>query len=507
MTQALPEQLIARFRSVAHERLATIEQAWSAVTRDPTDALAAQTLSRELHTLKGESRSMGFADVNLVCHKLEEMIERATAIDFRVSDNLDLVMVSAVQFVGMLLRKKPGQSFGGIDLPGFLQQIDEALLETQRAAPASATMRIATSRRPGESEVDRVSAETCRELAVMATRIYCEKLGAGGPRTARLDDIFQKLARTVARLSSLPFAELTARHVRAAVELARDLGRSVEIDVDAGDLRVSTGVVEAVDLALLHLLRNAVDHGIETAQARAAAGKPPGGHICISAARASRGIAVCIEDDGRGIDADVVRRRAQELRLLSSVEARRASPDALFNILFVPGFSTRASASDVSGRGVGLDAVRAAVELKGGSVRFSSKPGRGTTVEVRLPDVGWTIGVHAIRVPGGLMLAVPDDCSVSFEASDAPVIELASLLGVSSGHSLPPPMDDALLLTVKTSTVAFKLPVVSRPARTIAERRCPTGQDDPLEVVAIAGDEALLLHPLAVYRNAFGAEY
>jgi two-component system, chemotaxis family, sensor kinase CheA len=506
VTQALPEQLIACFRSVAHERLAKIEQAWTKLTQDPTDAFAAQTLSRELHTLKGESRSMGFADVNLVCHKLEEMIERAQAIDFRVSDNLDLVMVSAVQFVSMLLRKKPGQSFGGIDLPGFLRQIDEALLETQRAAPTSATMRIAPSRRPGENDVDRVSAETCRELAVMATSVYCEKLGSTGPRAARLDGMFRKLARTVARVSSVPFAELAARHVRAAVELARDLGRSVQIEVDAGDLRVSTGVVEAVDLALLHVLRNAVDHGIETEQARAAAGKPPGGRIRVSAARASRGIAVSIEDDGRGIDLERVRQRAQELRLLSSVEARRASPDALFSILFIPGFSTRDSASDVSGRGVGLDAVRAAVELRGGSVRFSSKPGRGTTIEMRLPDVGWTIGVHAVRTTGGAMLALPDSCSVSFETSDAPVIELATLLGVSSGHSLPPPMGDALLLTVKTSSVAFKLPVTSRPLRTTAERRCPTGPEDPLEVVAIAGDEALLLHPPAVYRSAFGAE-
>jgi two-component system chemotaxis sensor kinase CheA len=503
--QALPEQLIARFRSVAHERLATIEQAWSNVTQDPSNLLAAQTLSRELHTLKGESRSMGFADVNLVCHKLEELIERATAIDFRVSDNLDLVMVSAVQFVAMLLRKKPGQSFGGIDLPGFLRQIDEAVLETRRASPTSATMRIASSRRPGESDFDRVSGQTCRELALMATRIYCEKLSASGARAKRLEGLFRDLARIITRLSSVPFAELSARHVRAAVELARDLGRSVQIAVDAGDLRVSTGVVEAVDLALLHVLRNAVDHGIETEQARVEARKPPMGQIRVSAARASRGIAVRIQDDGRGIDVEVVRRRAQELRLLSAGEARRASPQELLNLLFEPGFSTRDSASDVSGRGIGLDAVRAAVECRGGSVELSSKPGHGTVVELRLPDVGWTIGVHAVRIPGGALLALPDSCSVSLEPSHAPVVELASVLGVASGHSLAP-AKDALELTVRTGSVGFKLPVLSRPSRTIAERRCPTGPDDPMEVVMIAGGEALLLRPDSAYRLAFGGE-
>src|SRR5688572_16872135 len=128
MAVVIPEELVQQFRTVAIERLDRVEASWAAILGS-LDESAAILLHRELHTLKGESKMLGFADVNLVCHKLEDMLEVARARGYAVDEDFDLAVNMAIRFMAMLVRKKVGAQLSGIDLPGFIKQIDGILAE------------------------------------------------------------------------------------------------------------------------------------------------------------------------------------------------------------------------------------------------------------------------------------------------------------------------------------------------------------------------------------------
>src|SRR5262249_53330201 len=151
----------------------------------------------------------------------------------------------------------------------------------------------------------------------------------------------------------------------------------VEIAFELGTGEVTTEVFAAIDVATLHLVRNAVDHGIEAPAQRTAAGKPPTGKIRLRGGTRDDAFVLIVEDDGRGIDFDRVRTRAIELGLLA--ETASVDRDRLVELMCAPGFSTRTEANEFSGRGVGLDAVRGSVLENGGSVVATSELGRGTT--------------------------------------------------------------------------------------------------------------------------------
>ena len=496
-TEGLPQELVARFRSVAQQRLGRIEVCWSDLTAGAEDPALAGELQRELHTLKGESRAIGFPDVNLVCHKLEELVARAERARFRVSDNFDLMVVGAIQFVAMLLRKKPGQAFGGIDLPGFIKQIDEVLRESLRPAGAALQRGVSGRFRAPEEQPSRLRAETLQSLSSAATRVFLEHLGAAGPQRERLKAIWRELAAELRPLGAIPLGPHLDKHVRGAAELAQDLARRVEFHVDAAGVRLSPLALEAVDLAVVHALRNAVDHGIEPVHVRRQMQKPEAGRVRISARSNEHGVAIVIEDDGRGIDPEVVRRRAVELGWMSVEAAASASESQLFALLFSPGFTTRSAVSDVSGRGIGLDAVKTALDRVGGSARISSRVGRGSTLEIEMPEIGWRSTVEITRVPGDVLVAIPDEWPLEVQPSVLPdALDVLELLGIAAPHRAPAGF------TVKAHRAHVRVSFVAleRPWRVVAERACPTRSSSPTEVVMFQNQEALLVRPDVLYR-------
>jgi chemotaxis protein histidine kinase CheA len=172
------------------------------------------------------------------------------------------------------------------------------------------------------------------------------------------------------------------RHAR---ELARSLGKQVEVTVSAGTSQLDRRIVEALREAFLHLLRNAVDHGIESPEVREERGKSKAGAVRLEATANGGRVRVSVSDDGSGIDAEAVAAMARERGLLTADEAARMSPGESLQLLFLPGFSTRAEAGEVSGRGIGLDAVAEVVRGLGGDVAIRSSPGQGSTITLDLP--------------------------------------------------------------------------------------------------------------------------
>ena len=200
----------------------------------------------------------------------------------------------------------------------------------------------------------------------------------------------------------MPIRNTFEKFRRLVHDLARDLGKNVELTIEGADTELDKTVIEQLGDPLMHLIRNSMDHGIEPAEVRAASGKPLTATIHLAARHSGASVLVTVTDDGRGIDADAVRRRAVERGLISS-EAQ-LTESQIFALIFEPGFSTAAQVTDVSGRGVGMDVVRQRVESLRGAVEVSSRPGQGTSVTLRLP--------LTMAIIDGLLVGVGDACFV-----------------------------------------------------------------------------------------------
>ncbi len=207
-------------------------------------------------------------------------------------------------------------------------------------------------------------------------------LRAGDERIGRLS---AELHREALALRLQPLGRVFRRFPRAVRDLARGLGKEVTLTLEGEATEIDRDVAEGLFEPLLHLLRNAVDHGIEPAPARARAGKPAPGRIHLRAESRGERVLVSVSDDGRGLDPAFIRARAAA-RGLRTPDALAALDEAgVIDLIFAPGFSTAATVGTVSGRGVGMDAVREAVSRLGGRCTVESRPGEGTTIRLAFP--------------------------------------------------------------------------------------------------------------------------
>lgn len=226
-----------------------------------------------------------------------------------------------------------------------------------------------------------------------------------------LDHTGGHLREQVMKLRMLPIGRIFTKHHRTVRELAHQLGKRARLEIEGAETELDKVLLEQLDDPLLHLVRNALDHGIERPAERAAAGKPEEGCLRLSARHRGNQIIVELSDDGAGIDPERLRRKALEKGLATDEELAQMEPRALLDLIFRPGFSTAARVTDVSGRGVGMDVVRDTITRLSGSVELSSRPGAGTTFTLRLPLTLAITQVLLVRVAGE-DLAIPLDAVV-----------------------------------------------------------------------------------------------
>jgi two-component system chemotaxis sensor kinase CheA len=229
--------------------------------------------------------------------------------------------------------------------------------------------------------------------------------------TGGFERLIGELQQSVLALRVLPLRTVLQRFPRVLRDLSSTLGKPVTLDIEGDHTEADKAIVEMLFEPLLHTLRNAIDHGVEEANLRLKRGKPVVASIQIRAARQDDRVVIEVEDDGAGVDIERVRRVALDRSVVTADELRAMDDAQVVDLIFAPGFSTAATVTGLSGRGVGLDAVRTAIERVGGSVSIASRAGEGTCVKFSLPFSVMMTQVITVEA-GGQTFAIPVDALV-----------------------------------------------------------------------------------------------
>lgn len=248
--------------------------------------------------------------------------------------------------------------------------------------PAELTLRVAAVRI--DSMMNQVGELVLvrNRLAALRTRVRDEKIQQA---LAQLHLVTSDLQNSVMRLRMVSVGKVFGRFTRVVRDLARQLGKQVELVMEGEGTELDKGMVESLSDPLVHLVRNAVDHGIELPDMREAAGKPAVGRIVLTARQEGSHIVIIVSDDGAGMDPETIRRKAVERGLVDSRTALQMPDEEVLELIFMAGFSTCEAVSEVSGRGVGMDVVRTQITRINGTVALHSEAGRGSRVIIRLP--------------------------------------------------------------------------------------------------------------------------
>lgn len=201
----------------------------------------------------------------------------------------------------------------------------------------------------------------------------------------QLDMLVSDLQSAVMKARMQPVGRVFQKYSRLARDVSRQLGKDVELVIEGAETEVDKSILEELNDPLIHLVRNAVDHGIETIVDRTACGKNPKGIVNLSARQTGDHIVIEIQDDGRGMRPEVIRDKAVEKGLITAEEAGQLSVQESLQLIFLPGFSTKDQISDISGRGVGMDVVKTNIQRLNGRIDIQSEPGHGSTITISLP--------------------------------------------------------------------------------------------------------------------------
>ena len=277
----------------------------------------------------------------------------------------------------------------------------------------------------------------------------------------RMERVVGELQRRALSLRTAPLLRVLDALPRLARDLARQTGKRVEVELSGAELELDRAILDRLGDPLVHLVRNAVDHGLEAPAARRAVGKPETGLVAIDARRDKDTIRISVRDDGAGIDLGAVRSRAVESGALHADLASDLPPEEVLALVFRAGLSTRDQVSSISGRGVGMDAVKATVEALGGHVELASEAGRGTETTLVVPITAAVqrvllLGIgedlvavpiakveRIVEIPAGALERAGRECFALVDDEPLLVLDLAERLGLA-----PPPPSAALPLVL-----------------------------------------------------------
>ncbi len=409
------EMVRAAFRAEATELLAGLERDFLALEAS-SDPGGLKGVLRSIHTLKGNALLMGFAAASDVAHTVEDVLARLSERFIPMMPAVVTLLLQAVDAIRLLIEVSPGETGRvSLDVPELLRRLKETArtgaregssetggLISERPAEASEHPAPERTLRVGLDRLDRML-DLTGEIAIARGRLatLLEQADRYSPQELleahrESDRLYLDLQELVLKARMVPIGRAFEPFARTLRDLCTSTGKLVRLEVSGEEVEVDTTIVELIRDPLTHLVRNAVDHGIELPSVRRQRGKHYIGTLKLRAFLDSGSIVIEVEDDGAGLDRERIRERARAMGLLGSNEERGDAE--LAQLVFVPGLSTAERVTELSGRGIGMDVVKSRVESLRGSVSIESRPGEGTTFSMRLPLMlsiidGFSVGV------------------------------------------------------------------------------------------------------------------
>ena len=394
------------FFEEAAEHLATMEAGLLDLETRSSDAELLNTIFRAAHSIKGGSASFGFKEIAHFTHALENVLDRLRAGRLAAEPALTSLLLESADLLRDLVEATRGGEPGAVAIDETVAALEAALApaaaaSAPAAAPGAGAGPVVERRQSGDPRGDtaaiRVPTEKVDALVnlvgeiiiaqatvnQLATGMTGEALVRMQEALAVVDHGMRDLQEKVLSIRMLPIGSVFNRFPRIVRDLAQSMGKRVRLETAGTDIELDKGVIERLGDPLTHLVRNALDHGLEPPGERVRRGKPEEGLVRLRAFHEGGNVIIEILDDGRGLDRERIREEAVSQGLVR--------PDAVLSdedvhaLLFRPGFSTAKAVTDVSGRGVGMDVVKRNVEALDGAISVSSVPGQGCCFRIRLP--------------------------------------------------------------------------------------------------------------------------
>ena len=412
------------FITETREHLRSFNDLIVALEKDADDREHIDSLFRNAHSMKGMAAAMGYGAFSMLAHKIEDLMDKVRKKVFPFepsiadlllegSDRLDAMLcdieanISEERDVGSLVEKLANYR------PGEKQEAAPQQPESEKSplngekretrTESRQTVRVRTD------ILDRLINST-GELITNKNRLLNISKDIVSPplgdALVELGRLLRGLHNEVLNVRMMPFSSISDRFPRLIRDLAQKSGKEVSFEIEGNEIELDRGILEQLSDPLIHLLRNGMDHGLETGAERRASGKVELGRIRLTVAREKDQMIVSVTDDGRGMDPVKLIASALDKGLIKPEEAKALFPRDALLLVCIPGFSTAREVTDVSGRGVGMDAVRTTIKSLGGSLAIDSEKGQGSTFTLKLPLTIAIINVLLVRC-ATLTVAVP----------------------------------------------------------------------------------------------------
>lgn len=435
------DDLLADFIAETREMLEASGGELVAWEADPADRARLDSIFRFVHTVKGNCGFFDFPRLASLSHAAEDALAECRAGRREPDQQLVTAVLAIIDRIALMIDAiEAGDEFpeGGDD--ALIAAVDASHEAASSAsptevreganpplhAPADALLATAEEQIAPYRRADAAAAQRTIRLPVdlldrvmsgvsdmvLARNDLAHRLRQAGNQPTidgpfeRLTTILSDVRDAITRMRMQRIETLFGALPRLVRDLSAELGKQVMVDLDGGDVELDREMIETIRDPLTHLIRNAVDHGIEQPSARLAHGKREIGLLAIAARQSGNTISIAISDDGRGLDEDRIAAKAIATGLITASERQTMSRDKILNLIFEPGFSTAETVSNVSGRGVGLDVVRQNLEKVGGSIKVTSVPGQGTLFSLQIPLTLSIIAGLTVEV-GGHRFAIP----------------------------------------------------------------------------------------------------
>ncbi len=435
------DEILEIFKNEVRERVKNLENGLLTLQSDPSNQEIVDNLLREAHTIKGAARMVGYSRTGEVAHKLETLLRKLK--DGEV-DHQKAVRAAfrAVDYIKNAVEK------GESDENEVVKTLEnpDLIEETTASVEISKQFELEDIWKfiPVEyTEIEELS-EKLEDLYMRSVSLSGYKnIIKTGVDPERLLQLFQRmmgeieimrknlyqLTMDISDLRLVPISRVFDSITRPIYEMATSMGKKVKVNLKATDIRIDKRIIDAMMDAFIHLIRNALDHGIEPPAERLKKGKTEYGTLYLSAFERQGKVVLQIEDDGRGIDPEEVAKKAVEKGLITRDMASKLTDREKIDLIFIHGFSTRDKIDQISGRGVGMDVVKERVEELGGEVIVESTPGYGTRIELILPLTIATVNLIFFRI-GPHTFAYPAD-----HVENVLRIEKRKLVELSNGRN------------------------------------------------------------------------